>query len=103
MLGTSSVALIVLLAGCVGTPPLVMQATGTAEDCKVTADGAVFSEAEFTQARLQALAKKHGKRLIVESDGRTPYRCIGGALFNLQNAGFKIVAIRVEGVEVPSR
>jgi biopolymer transport protein ExbD len=103
MLKTVVVPLTALLAGCAGTSPLVMQATGTGEACTVTGNGEVFSDAEFSQARLQRLAVKHGRRLVVKSDARTPYQRIGGAVFNLQRAGFTVVAVRVGGVEVPSR
>jgi biopolymer transport protein ExbD len=103
MFRTSVVFLVALLAACTPKPPLVVTATGAGEACTVSVNGAEFTDREFTQSRLQRLAKEHAGRLVVSSDSRTPYRCIGGAIFNLQRAGFRVMAVRVDGVELSNR
>jgi hypothetical protein len=40
--------------------------------------------------------------VIFDADRDTPYRCIGGAIFNLQRAGFRMISVRIDGVELPT-
>jgi hypothetical protein len=103
MLRTLTVLLVALLAACAQKPPLVVKATGQAKSCTVSVNGEVFSGKDLNQARLQRLVEEHGRRLVVDSDSRTPYRCIGGLVFSFQLAGFRVVGVRVDGEELPSR
>jgi len=41
--------------------------------------------------------------MVVDASPQTPYRCIGGVVFNLQRAGFRIVSVTVDEVPVPSQ
>lgn len=100
---TSAALLVALIAGCARNPPLLVRASGSGETCTVTVNGEVFSHEELSQPRLQRLAEEHGRRLVVDSDAYTPYRCIGGAVYELQRAGFKVVSVQVGGVPLPSR
>ncbi len=50
---------------------------------------------------LRALARSHGGRIVVDKYPNTPYKCLGGSIINLQRAGFRIVSVRVNGVELP--
>lgn len=81
----------------------MLQATGTGEACTVSVNGEVFADEKFSGPRLKQLAKEHSRRLVIKSDGRTPYRCIGRTIFNLQRAGFQVVDVLVDGVALPSR
>ena len=103
MLRTCAIMCLALIAGCARNPPLMLRATGTGEECTVSVNGEVFADEKLSGPLLNQLAKEHDKRLIIDSDGHTPYRCIGRTIFNLQGAGFRVVAVRVGGVGVPSR
>ena len=99
----SVILLISLLGACASKPPLLVRATGEDDTCTVQVNGLTLSNEELDERRLRALATAHGSRLIVDADHRTPYKCIGGTIFKLQRAGFRVVSVRVNGVELPRK
>lgn len=103
MLKLAAGLLLALVAGCAQTPPLVVRANGNGASCTVTVNGDMFFEEDFTEARLQRLRDEHGRRIVLDSGAETPYRCIGGAIFNLQRAGFDLVSVQVDGIPLPRR
>jgi len=96
------VTLTFLLCACAPAPPLAVRASGEGETCTVRINNEELSSDELDAERLRALAKAHGKRMSVDASPQTPYRCIGGVVFNLQRAGFRVVSLTVDGVPVPS-
>lgn len=103
MLKLAAGLLLALVAGCAQTSPLVVRVTGNDASCTFTVNGEVFSEEDFTEARLQRLREAHHSRLLLDSGAETPYRCLGGAIFNLQRAGFNLVSVQVDGIPLPRR
>jgi hypothetical protein len=95
---TLIVPTLVCCAGCAEHPPVIVRAIGEGHTCTVTVNGAVVA----TDAALQAVARTTGKTALVETDRKTPYRCAGATVIRLQQAGFKVVGITVDGVPVPS-
>jgi len=69
------------------------------ETCTLTANGAVVS----SDTQLRALSRANGKRAHLDTQGSTSYRCIGGAMVRLQQAGFKVVGITADGVPILNR
>ncbi len=95
--------LILLASGvgaCASNPPLLARVGGEGQACAVHVNGLTISHSQRNDANLHTLATTPGRRMIVDTDGRTPYRCVGGTIFNLQRAGFHILAVRVDGVEL---
>lgn len=91
------------VAACAPTPPpLGVRVTEQGTACTVRANGAEWSVDALDQAALRVLAREHGRRLVLDTDPRTTYRCIGAAVFKLQVAGFHIVAVTLNGVPLPS-
>ena len=90
---------LVVCAACVERPPVNVRAVGEGYTCTLTANGAVVS----TDAELRALARANGKRVLLDTNRSTPYRCLGGAIVRLQQAGFKVMGVTADGVPIPSR
>ena len=103
MFRTSLFTLVFLIAACTANPPLIMTTMGAGEVCTMSVNGTLIAEHEFKQLPFQRLSKAHGGRIIVDTGGDTPYRCIGSAVFHLQRAGFRFVKVQVDGVDLPSR
>lgn len=76
-----------------------MRAVGQGYNCTVTVNGAVVS----TDAELRGLAQAAGKRTFLDTDRYTPYRCVGGTIVRLQQAGFKVIKLTIDGVPYTSR
>ena len=89
---------VVCCAACAEHRPLTVRAIGEGRSCTVTVNGSVVT----TDADLQALARTGDKAALVETDGKTPYRCAGLTVIRLQQAGFKVVGMTVDGVPLPS-
>jgi len=68
---------------------------GPATSCSIEVDGR-----KVTMEELLAIARpevRSGRRAHVDSDMKeTPYRCLGGAIYTLQMAGFKDVGFVAE-------
>jgi len=61
------------------------------------------SAGEIDLDRLRAVAGKHGRRVAIDTDPGTPYKCVGGVVFTLQRAGFRTVSLSVNGVPLPAQ
>jgi len=85
-------------AACAEHQPVSVRAIGEGYACTVTLNGALME----TDADLQA-ARTTDRRALVETDRKTPYRCLGTTVIRLQQAGFKVVGITADGVPIPSR
>jgi hypothetical protein len=88
-----------MCAACAERPPLNVRAVGEGYTCTVLANGAVVS----TDAELRALARTYGKRVLLDTNRSTAYRCVGGTIVRLQQAGFKVVGVSADGVRMPGR
>lgn len=81
-----------VLAGCAGhtDQPFNVVVRGPASACTIMVDGR-----RATLDELRTLARpaaKAGRRVRIDSDmADVPYRCIGGAIYMLQAAGFRDV------------
>lgn len=66
-------------------------------ECPVTVEGRTFSSTEDPafEAELRRLAAT-GRRARVDGGPNTPYRCIGGAIYRAQRAGFSRVGFAAE-------
>ena len=91
------------LCACAQTPPLQVSATGREQTCALRLDNVDVSREALDPNRLRALGAAHRRRAVVDTDPETPYRCVGGIIYDLQRAGFRIVAVTVNGVPVPVR
>ncbi|MDT8757740.1 biopolymer transporter ExbD [Sphingomonas psychrotolerans] len=78
------------LAGCATTlAPFNVLVRGPATSCSVEVQGrSVTTEELLAIAREEAKTRRAAD---VDFDGAAPYRCIGGAIYILQMAGFKKV------------
>ena len=88
------------LSACGQTPPLQVDASGRGQDCSLRLNGVELSRDALRLDRLQAMRANHGNKAVVDFDLETPYRCIGGVIFDLQRAGFQVVALTVNGVPI---
>ena len=82
--------LVVLLAACASTPPLMVTATGSASHCEVVVEGKTYPGSELGSDRLRALAKAHGGRATIQSDPHAPWRCVAGVIYSLQVAHVRV-------------
>jgi hypothetical protein len=94
------VALSCCLCACAQTAPLNVSATGREHACSLRINGIEVSADALDLERLRSLGATHRGEAIVDTDPETPYRCIGGVIYNLQRAGFRVVAVRVNGIPV---
>jgi len=69
----------------------------------VRVNGVDVSRGALDLNRLRSLRGSHGDRAVVDTDLETPYRCIGGVIFDLQRAGFRFVEVTVNGVPLSLR
>lgn len=91
------------LCACVQTPPtLVLRATGQGHACTLRVNDVEVTREALGLGRLRSLRASHGDRAVVDTDLETPYRCIGGIIYDLQRAGFRAVAVSVNGVPISS-
>lgn len=91
------------LFACAQTPPLAITATGRDQDCSLRVNGVEVSRDALDPGRLRALRAGHDGRAIVDTDPQTPYRCVGATIFDLQRAGFRIVAVTANGRSLTTR
>lgn len=77
----------------------MVQAINNEYPCTVLINGQPSSSDNLDGAHLKELALTHGRRAVLDVSRTTPYKCIGGVVFYLQRAGFKRIAVRVDGVE----
>lgn len=91
----STVAAFVLAtAGCAGgtaTTPFEVVIRGTSSSCGIEVDGRQATTDEMVEAAGPNRAGR--KAVLVSPAGDTPYRCIGGAVYALQQAGFRRVEV----------
>jgi hypothetical protein len=86
-------ALTITLNGCSNasdSAPLEVVVRGPASACTIEIGGRKLTPDELL-AIGRAQAKSGRQAHIVSDMANTPYRCIGGAIFTLQRAGFKDV------------
>jgi hypothetical protein len=94
---------VVPMSGCATPSPLMVQTTSDDVDCNLLVGGKPSSGRKLDKAALQELAKNHNHRAVLDAYRTTPYKCIGGVVFILQNAGFQRVIVRIDGVELADR
>lgn len=75
------------LTGCAPQPSVTITVgaagAATAADCFVEVEGVRMSLGEF-----EGSARRwRGREVHLEGDLRTPYRCVGAVIYNLQRAG----------------
>lgn len=99
----ATVLLVLSACACAPTQPLSVRATGTGGICRVEIDGVEMLHDNLDYAKLRTLADAHRRRMVLDVDANTPYRCIGGVVFNLQRAGFRGVSLTVNGVPLPAQ
>ena len=75
--------------------PFNIVVRGSATSCSIEVDGRKVTMDELLEiAQPEA---KSGRRAHIDSDmAQTPYRCLGGAIYTLQRAGFKDVGFIAE-------
>lgn len=97
------IAASVALTGCVKRAErnaFVVTVRAAANGCSIWVAGS-----EVTLDRLSGISRRQieqTRRVRVEYDEETPYRCIGAAIYTLQRAGFESVDARA-GPAVPAR
>lgn len=96
-------AWLLCLCACVQKPALNVRATGREQICRVWISGVEAGLEAMNSSSLRRLAAAHQKRAIIDTDLETPYRCIGGVIFNLQRAGFQIISFTFDGIPVASQ
>ncbi|MCJ8158135.1 biopolymer transporter ExbD [Sphingomonas sp. LaA6.9] len=98
----SAIALSVIVfggAGCAHSAqetPFDVAVEAPASSCSVKVDGQAI-----TMDELLAVARKgalRSRRARIDANEDTPYRCVGGAIFTLQMAGFKNVGFVGQGL-----
>lgn len=87
--------LAIAVAGCAGRtapPPFTVIVRGPASSCSIALEGRIV--APDTLVTIAWPAATSGRRAQVVSDSTAPaYRCLGGAIYALQMAGFAKVEI----------
>jgi hypothetical protein len=91
------------VSGCATRSPLMVQTTSDDVDCNLMVGGKPSSSRKLDKEALQVSAKNHNHRAVLDAYRTTPYKCIGGVVFALQNAGFQRVTVRIDGVEPADR
>ena len=94
-----AIATVALLIGCAAqTPPLSARVSRAGDGCLVEVEGRRFDHPTATGDELLAFIETWpNRRAVLNMDPDTPYRCVGGTIFTLQRAGFKIDTL-VDGV-----
>ncbi|WP_448658900.1 hypothetical protein ACPVPU_00245 [Sphingomonas sp. CJ99] len=82
-----------ILSGCVASPsgsPFMVIVRGPADACALEVDGRKIAD---SHALLAVAREQHrrGRTAIVKGDEQLPYRCVGGAIYTLQSAGYRDV------------
>lgn len=97
-----AITLVSTVAGCATRPtsaPFVIAVRGVGPDCTTTVGGR-----QVTADELRTIGQQESKRTQVaqiETDmAQTPYRCIGGTIYRLQEAGFRDVRF---GAQPPAK
>ena len=96
---------LVWLGGCAARDQvLVVGVEKSGEGCVVQVEGRRFGPALTSDKELldflQAQARRR-HRALVQAVADSPYRCVGGAVFMLQRAGFRDVQVTVDGQKLP--
>jgi hypothetical protein len=90
----------ILLCSCATKTPLAVEAIGSGSECNVVINGVSTRLDALDKARLRALAAGHGRRMIIDTDDNTPYRCLGAVIIELQRWGYRWVAVTVNDVPI---
>ena len=77
--------LAMLFLGVQTADPVRIEATWDGTSCGVCVDGAQVTQEELDRRARKWAAEKRAVAIVNSQD--TPYRCIGGTIFNLQAAG----------------
>lgn len=88
----SLIAIVALAAGCsrtAGDPPFTATVSGTEGACSVKVEGRQVTSDQLLEIARREAARKRRAQLL--GDAEVPYRCIGGAIYTLQLAGFSAV------------
>jgi hypothetical protein len=86
-----------LLTGCASAPPLHFDAKQVDGICQLQFDGRTVDLRTAEQELRKIAQSTPSRRAIANADKSMPYRCIGGALFWRQVAGFRRVDFTVDG------
>ena len=87
-----------MLPGCErAAPPTTfrVEVSGTASGCAIAVEGRQVSHAEFVRLA-RAAVQETRKASVSDNVENTPFRCFGGALFELQEIGFTDVGFPSE-------
>ena len=94
----SMLAIVVMISGCskpTAHPPFRIEVRGQASRCTIYVAGRQVSNEEFL--RLARMEVHKAPSAYIDADvQKTPFRCFGGALFKLQQVGFKRIGWPVE-------
>ncbi len=92
----------VLVSSCASGRAMQVQTGWTGEPggrCSIHVDGRPIAERDFL-----AFARRwRGRKAHIRGDPRTPYRCVGGVIFELQRAGFREIGLISEPAPVADR
>lgn len=78
--------------------PLRVRAASQDGNCQATIDGAELPGI----GQLKALARAHHWTASLNLISNVQYKCIGGTIIRLQQAGFKHISILGDGVTLPT-
>lgn len=78
--------------------PLQVRAASEAGNCQATIDGAQLPGI----GQLKALARAHHQAASLNLISNVQYKCLGGTIIQLQQAGFKYISISQDGVVLPT-
>lgn len=87
-------AFVLATAGCAGgtaATPFEVVIRGTSSSCGIEVDGREVTTDQLVEAAGPNRAGR--KAVLVSPAGDAPYRCIGGAVYALQQAGFRRVEV----------
>ena len=80
-----------------------LRVVGNGHTCTASSGETVFGDIVANASRLKAFSSGDPrKKIVLDTDGQTTYRCLGGAIVRLQEEGFKIVAVTINGMKQPS-
>ena len=95
-------AILLMCSACAAKPQapsaeLVMTTEGKGTECILTLDGQQFVTEHLESAALQdRLRQLRGRKVVLQTLGDTPYRCIGSAIIMLQGvkATFRVPQLK---------